>query len=60
MSVGGMRDSDKIRQLTYFVRGSLMYTSTALLGGLEHIKIQTRLIDERFESVMGECVIWKL
>ena len=26
-------------------------------GGLEHRKIETRLIDERFESVMGECVI---
>ncbi len=25
-------------------------------GGLEHLKIETRLIDERFESVMGECV----
>ena len=27
-------------------------------GGLEHLKIETRLIDERFASVMGECVIW--
>jgi hypothetical protein len=26
-------------------------------GGLEHLKIETRLIDERFVSVMGECVI---
>ena len=24
--------------------------------GLEHVKIETRLIDERFVSVMGECV----
>ncbi len=24
---------------------------------LEHLKIETRLIDEKFESVMGECVI---
>jgi hypothetical protein len=23
--------------------------------GLEHLKIETRLIDERFVSVMGEC-----
>jgi hypothetical protein len=31
---------------------------TWLSGGLEHLKIETRLIiDERFESVMGECVI---
>ena len=30
---------------------------TVLLGGLEHQKIETRLIDERFASVMGECVM---
>ena len=30
---------------------------TGLYGGLEHLKIETRLIDERFASVMGECVI---
>ncbi len=28
---------------------------TGLHGGLEHLKIETRLIDERFPSVMGEC-----
>ena len=28
-----------------------------MLGGLEHLKIETRLIDERFPSVMGECVL---
>jgi hypothetical protein len=27
--------------------------------GLEHLKIETRLIDERFASVMGECVTLK-
>ncbi len=26
-------------------------------GGLERLKIETSLIDERFASVMGECVI---
>ena len=30
---------------------------TGLIGGLEHLKIETRLIDERFASVMGECVM---
>jgi hypothetical protein len=30
---------------------------TGLFGELEHLKIETRLIDEKFESVMGECVI---
>jgi len=28
-----------------------------LSGGLEHLKIETRLIDERFASVMGEFEI---
>ncbi len=27
----------------------------AMYGGLEHLKIETRLINERFASVMGEC-----
>ncbi len=29
---------------------------TGLCGGLEHLKIETRLINEMFASVMGECV----
>jgi hypothetical protein len=36
--------------------GSTRLGYTGLLGELEHLKIETRLIDERFESVMGECV----
>ena len=28
-----------------------------LNGGLEHLKIETRLRGERFESVKGECVL---
>jgi hypothetical protein len=55
------------RRLTYECRcdkrlkvkteGSTRLTYTGLRGGLEHLKIETRLIDERFASVMGECVI---
>ncbi len=30
---------------------------TGLLGELEHLKIETRLTNEKFASVMGECVI---
>ncbi len=30
---------------------------TGFHGGLEHLKIQTRFIDERSASEMGECVI---
>ncbi len=39
------------------MRGSRLLTYTGWLGGLEYLKIETRLIDERFVSVMGECVI---
>ena len=34
-------------------------TYTGLIGGLEHLKIKTRLIDEMFTSVMGEYVFLK-
>jgi hypothetical protein len=37
--------------------GSTRLGYTWLRGGLEHLKIETRLIDERFVSVIGECVI---
>ncbi len=30
---------------------------TGLIGELEHLKIKTRLIDEKFTNVMGKCVI---
>ena len=33
---------------------------TGLLGELEHLQTKTRLIDEKFVSVMGECVLVKL
>jgi hypothetical protein len=36
---------------------STFLTYTGFLGELEHLKIETRLIDEKFASVMGECVI---
>ncbi len=35
--------------------GSTRLTHTGLCGGLEHLKIETRLIDENFVSVMGKC-----
>jgi hypothetical protein len=34
---------------------STRLTYTGLRGELEHVKIKTKLIDERFASVMGEC-----
>ncbi len=36
---------------------STRFTYTVLCGGLEHLKIETRSIDEKFASVMGECVL---
>jgi hypothetical protein len=38
---------------------SARLTYTGFLGELEHLKIETRLIDEMFPSVMGECVFLK-
>jgi hypothetical protein len=38
---------------------STRLTYTGLHGELEHLKIKTRLIDEMFESVMGEYVFLK-
>jgi hypothetical protein len=40
-------------------KGSTRLVYTGLLGGLEHLKIETRLIDEMFVSVMGEYVFLK-
>ncbi len=37
--------------------GSTRLAYTGLLGGLEHLKIKTSLIDKKFASVMVECVI---
>jgi hypothetical protein len=37
--------------------GFTRLTYTGLRGELEYLKIETRLIDERLTSVMGECVI---
>ena len=34
-------------------------TYTGFLGELEHLKIETRLIDQKFASVMGEYVFLK-
>jgi len=52
MNVGVMKDYKlKLRNLhTVYTLGDS--------GELEYLKIKTRLIDEKFTSVMGECVIW--
>ena len=40
--------------------GSTRLEYTGLNEGLEPLKIKMRLINERFVSVMGACMIWKL
>jgi hypothetical protein len=48
MSVGVIKAKDeRSTHLTY----------TGFHGGLEHLKIEKRLTDDWFESVLGECVI---
>jgi hypothetical protein len=37
--------------------GSTRLTYTGWRGGLKHLKIETRVIDERVVSVMGDFVI---
>jgi hypothetical protein len=37
-----------------------MISDTGFFGELEHLKMKTRLIDEKFTSVMGECVIFSV
>jgi len=50
MSVGVMKDYKlKLRNLR------VSHHDTGLVLELEHLKIETRLINERFSNVMGEC-----
>ncbi len=39
--------------------GSTRLVYTGFLGGLERLKIESRLTDERFTIVMGKCVFLK-
>jgi hypothetical protein len=41
------------------VEESTRLSHTGLIGEVEHLKIKTRLIDEKFASVMGEYVFLK-
>jgi hypothetical protein len=36
---------------------STCLSDTGLFGERDHLKIKTRFIDDKFVSVMGECVI---
>ena len=52
--IRGCRCNERLKAKT---DGSTRLTYTELRGELEHLKIETRLIGESFECVMGECVI---
>jgi hypothetical protein len=49
--------SGNVSKLKATVEGSTRLGYTGLSGGLEHLKIETRLRGGRFESVKGDCVI---
>jgi hypothetical protein len=56
----GTRDSEEKGDGRYIWETRVRDTHlgyTGLTGGLKHLKIETNLIDERFASMMGECVI---
>ncbi len=46
----------KAEEFTRLTYTQCMSSVTGLLGGLEHLKIETRLIDEKCVNVMGEYV----
>ena len=50
----GCRYNERLKAKT---DGSMCLTYTGLRWELEHLKMETRLIDESFECVMGEFVI---
>jgi hypothetical protein len=52
MSVGVMKLKTK-------PQGSTRLEYTWLFGRMDHLKIETKLIDERFVSVMGKWVFLK-
>ncbi len=47
MNVGGMKNYKRFTRFSH----------TGLVVELEHLKIKTRLTNEKFASVKGECVI---
>ena len=50
--VCGCRCHERLKAKT---DGSTCLGYTGLIGELEHLKIETRVLGESFESVMGEC-----
>jgi hypothetical protein len=49
-----MTDKRKYQIKCYYLTTGKCVIVTVFLGGLEHLKIETRLIDEMFPSVMDE------
>ena len=48
-----MKESERLKGKA---EGSTRLPYIGFHGGLEHLKIETTLTGERFESVKGECV----
>ncbi len=62
LTTGRLRKTDSnfmgpLRFSTCCLLLTVKLTYTGFHGGLEHLNIETRLIDERFASLMGECVM---
>ena len=47
----------KTKSQNWWIYDSMDLGYTGFHGELEHLKIETRLIGESYECVMGECVI---
>ncbi len=54
-----MNECRFVERLKTKTEESTLLGYTGLLGELEHLKTKTRLIDEKYASVMGECVFLK-
>ena len=52
--IRGCRFNERLKVKT---DGSKLLVYTGFRGDLEHLTMETRLLSESFESVMGECVI---
>ncbi len=55
---GCLANHDRAHSLKPKGEESTCLSYTGLNGELEYLKIVTRLIDDKFASVMGECVIY--
>ncbi len=60
LKLNEFRSDERLKDLSEGSTRLAYLTFTGLCGGLGHLKIETRLIDEIFVSVMGEYVFLML